>query len=52
MFLLYAKHRFDDYQMKEIRLGLSKGIDVSTYADDKFDDYQMAEIREKLKEGK
>lgn len=38
--------------MKEIRLGLLEGLDVSTYADDKFDDYQMAEIREKLKEGK
>lgn len=44
-------HDFDDLQMKEIRLGLADGLDVSVYAKHEFDNQQMKEIRSGLIDG-
>ena len=43
--------KFDSQQMKEIRLGLEKGLDVSIYAKPKFKSSQMEQIRFGLEKG-
>lgn len=40
-----SKEFFDEEQMKEIKLGLEFGLDVSIYADPKFNHHQMDKIR-------
>ena len=41
----YESMGFNHYQMCEIRIGLEKGLDVSSYAKPEFNDNQMEEIR-------
>jgi len=36
---------FNDQQIRKIRYGLEKGLDVSQYADPKYNEYQMGEIK-------
>ena len=45
------KYKCNYLQMKEIRLGLESGIDVTKYADPQFDFDQMREIRTGLEDG-
>lgn len=47
----YENQGFNDWQMKQIYLGLEDGVDVSKYADPKFDEDQMHEIRKGLEKG-
>lgn len=42
---------FRDVQLKQIKLGLDEGLDVSVYADPVYDWRQMRELREGLKNG-
>ena len=42
---------FNNIQMREIRLGLEEGLDVSKYANPNFTPLQMKEIIEGLKKG-
>ncbi len=42
---LYARSEFNAEQMREIRLGLEKGLDVSVYARPEFNWEQMEQIR-------
>ena len=43
--------KFDEYQRKQIELGLKSNIDVDIYATPEFDAYQMYEIRKGLESG-
>ena len=43
--------KFNEKQLKEIRLGLEKGLDVSIYAKPEFNNLQMKEIRLCLEKG-
>lgn len=45
------QERFDSQQLKQIEIGLEKGIDVSKYADPCYDVDQMLEIRWGLEDG-
>ena len=45
------QERFDPQQLKQIEIGLEKGIDVSKYADPSYDVNQMLEIRWGLEDG-
>ncbi|SHH09595.1 hypothetical protein [Desulfosporosinus lacus] len=45
------QERFDPQQLKQIEIGLEKGIDVSKYADPSYDVDQMLEIRWGLEDG-
>ncbi len=47
----YKKAGFNEGQLEEIKLGLEKGLDVSSYACSEFGKWQMEEIREGLKAG-
>ena len=42
---------YDSDQMREIRIGLERGLDVSVYADPKYNVYQMQQIRIGLERG-
>lgn len=48
---IYANTKYRDNQMRQIRFGLEKGLDVSCYADPKFKWKQMWQIREGLESG-
>lgn len=48
---IYANTKYRDNQMRQIRFGLEKGLDVSHYADPKFKWKQMCQIREGLESG-
>lgn len=47
----YSNKGFDEYQLKEIRLGLESNVDTSIYANSEFDDIQMGLIRIGLEKG-
>ena len=47
-FTKWLDENFDWGQMREIRGGLTDGLDVSKYADPKFDNLQMSQIRRGL----
>ncbi len=47
---LYAKPEFNILQIKEIRKGLEKGLDVSVYAKPEYSWKEMREIRKKIEE--
>ncbi len=46
---VYEEMGFNEKQLKEIRWGLEKGLDVSVYAKPEFDYAQMEEIRKVLR---
>ena len=46
----YESMGFNVWQMREICLGLEKGLDVSEYAKPEYDWMQMEEIRTKQRE--
>lgn len=46
----YDLTKFNEYQMSEIRLGLSQNLDVSIYAKPEFNEYQMNQIRRGLEQ--
>lgn len=47
---VYAKTKFDDYQMSEIREGLVANLDVSLYANPKYSSEEMRKKRRSLYE--
>ena len=44
LFKKYYNDKFNERQMQQIRFGLEKGLDVSSYAKLEFNEYQMQEI--------
>ena len=42
--------QFDEYQQKQIRIGLFFDLNVSKYANPKFNEYQIEEIRRGLED--
>ena len=43
--------KYDEFQLKEMKLGLESRVNISLYANPKFNQYQMKEIRLGLEEG-
>ena len=43
--------KFNEYQIRELKLGLKKGLDISLYENPKYDYIQMREIRKGLESG-
>ena len=43
-------NQFDEYQQKQIRIGLFFDLNVSKYANPKFNEYQIEEIRRGLED--
>ena len=43
-------NQFDEFQQKQIRIGLFYDLNVSEYANPKFNEYQMEEIRRGLED--
>ena len=49
---LYAKPDFDVSQMRQIKLGLNKGLDVTPYLNPSIDWEEMERIRKELESKK
>lgn len=45
------EHRYDEYQLDELRDGYDNGLDISIYANPSFDRVQMRQIRIGLENG-
>ncbi len=48
---VYANKNYNWFQMRQIRWGLEKGLDVGLYAKEKYNWEQMFEIRDGLQHG-